>query len=194
MCALTVADNFFGSGISNVTHRIFKQASALFATIVLISTHAQFAQASAVVPHQAQVYDVAFNRVGCAKRELMWQDIYILSLYESENDAQMLRMDVVYGGDMPEGMPKDWWPELLKVAPETTVQQIDASFGTLKQHDIIEFAYLPETDESMIFVNTVPTVSVVGSGLYQIIKEMWFGEDPISSKIKKNILAGSCAV
>ncbi len=195
ICALSVS-KYFGSGISIVTQKIIKRISAVIAAIALFSTHTHLAYASSTVPHQAEVYDVAFSRVGCAKRELMWQDIYILSLYESENDqkAQMLRMDVVYEGDMPDGMPKDWWPELLQVTTRDIVELIDASFGQLKTNDIIQFAYMPSTDESLIFVNNAPVVNSAGGGLYQVIKGMWFGEKPISSKIKKSILGGSCAV
>ena len=126
----------------------------------------------------------------------MWTDIYILSLYESPGDstAQFVRMDVVYEGNMPNGMPDDWRPVLLQVASNVVVDSIDAAFSLLKTDDVIQFAYAPSTDQSVILVNDQPLIQHSGEGLYQAIKGMWFGDKPISKKIKQRILAGTCTV
>jgi len=146
------------------------------------------------VPDNLQMGNIGFERVGCSMRQLMWKEIYILSLYSSPSAARMLRMDVVYGGDMPDGMPDDWRPKLLKVVSEETIDSFDEVFASLQQGDSVEFAYLPEPGESTVRVNGHDQLQVPGLDLYDTLQSMWLGENPISKRIKRDILNNICEV
>ena len=146
------------------------------------------------VPSNLQMGNIGFERVGCAMRQLMWKEIYVLSLYSSPSAARLLRMDVVYDGDMPDGMPDDWRPKLMKVVSKETIDNFDKVFSSLERGDSVEFAYLPEASESTVRVNGQTELQVTGLGLYDTLQAMWLGDEPISKSIKRDILNNVCEV
>jgi hypothetical protein len=166
----------------------------LATVIVVVGNSAGMALAAPVIPLQAFIKETAFERIGCGMRKLLWQEVYILCLYTGPGSASMLRMDIVYEGDMPDGMPDDWQPHLKKVISEETIDLIDASFGRLDTGDIVQFAYLPETQESAMLVNDQAQVSVPGMELYSSIQARWLGDKPISNKLKKTIVNRDCEI
>lgn len=150
--------------------------------------------AGETVPQSLVFDDLHFHRVGCARRELLWQDIYVLSLYSGPKSARLLRMDVVYGGHMPDGLPKDWRPALLKVISQKTFDTFNEAFANLQKGDSVTFTYLPGPDKSQVLVNNQPKVEVPGIALYDTIQNMWLGQDPISKRMKNEILGNVCNV
>ena len=150
--------------------------------------------ARAEIPTRAFVQDTAFERVGCGMRRLLFSDIYILCLYDGPSSASMLQMDIVYEGDMPDGIPDDWRPHLIEVISDETIARINASFAQLSTGDIVQFAYLPLAHLSALLVNGEVKVSNPGMELYDTVQAMWLGDEPISKRLKKNILGHACDV
>jgi len=184
-------------------------AMAVFGLIAgpgLASPNADPGNLAQSIPVRSELQQVAFQRVGCGLREMMWRDIYVLSLYNGVYDgsfdgaydgvetARMLRMDVVYDGDMPPGIPDDWRPSLSKVVSQAEIDTIDAAFSKLAKGDVVQFTYIPKTDESYVLVNREVRLGTVGNGLYETIQAMWLGDKPISDKIKRNIEQRVCDV
>lgn len=146
------------------------------------------------VPTRSEWQQFAFERVGCGLREIFFKDVYVLSLYRGDLSAQMLRMDVVFDGDMPSGIPDDWRPPLSRVISQAEISAFNDAFTKLNKGDVVQFAYIPTADESYVLLNGDVRLGTPGPGLYDTVQGMWLGEDPISSKIKRNIENRVCDV
>ena len=104
-----------------------------------------------------------------------------------------MRLDVVYDGELPNRMPNDWHRRLNKIVSKRVLEQIDAAFAAIKTGDALQFGYLPQTKESILLLNQTVRLEVQGNGLYEAVKAIWLGDDPVLPHLKTSILAGSCS-
>ena len=130
--------------------------------------------------------------VGCGTRSILWKKLYGLSLYDGQQDAEMIVMTVLHDGELPSGLPDDWPPKLRRTVDEGTIAEIDEAFGLIRPDSRVEIAFDPEADRSRMVVDGRTAVDVPARTTYDAIRAMWFGEDPIDAKLKRTILAGRC--
>ena len=137
----------------------------------------------------------AFDLVGCGTRSILWKKLYGLSLHEGVDDAEMIVMTVLHDGDLPGGLPDDWPPKLRRTVDEATITEIDQAFGLIRPDSRVEIRYEADgSDEgrSRMVVDGRTAVEVPARTTYDAIRAMWFGDDPIDAKLKRDILAGRC--
>ncbi|MBB4659232.1 chalcone isomerase family protein [Parvularcula dongshanensis] len=147
---------------------------------------------SSTAPAEDPLVTEGFDRVGCARRSILFMDLYDLSLFQREDGASVIVMDVVHDGDLPKGLPSDWRPKLATRIDRQTIDRIDAAFGMIEPHSRVEIAYAPEANSSTMIIDGRPAVEVRQRATYDAISDMWFGDDPIDEGVKDDILAGKC--
>ena len=135
-----------------------------------------------------------YDRVGCGRRSILFSDLYDLSLFERTDGAEAIVMRIVHDGDMPKGLPDDWPPKLARTVDARTIDKIDAAFAMIEAKSRVEIAYAPGPDSSTMIIDGRPAVEVPARTTFDAIRAMWFGDDPIDSGLKSDILAGKCEV
>ena len=130
--------------------------------------------------------------VGCGTRSILWKDLYALALFSGQRDGEMIVMTVLHEGELPGGLPDDWPPKLRRTVDEATIAKIDDAFGLIRPESRVEISYVPAADRSRMVIDGETAVDVPARVTYDAIRAMWFGEDPIDAKLKREILAGRC--
>ena len=153
------------------------------------------AAATAAIAAEDEALSVPLSEadlVGCGTRSILWKKLYGLSLYQEPSAGEVIVMDVLHEGDLPGGLPDDWPPKLRRTVDEATIAQIDAAFGLIRPSSRVEIVYDAPTNRSRMVVDGQPAVEVEDRVTYDAIRAMWFGDDPIDAKLKRDILAGRC--
>ena len=130
--------------------------------------------------------------VGCGTRSILWKKLYGLALYDGAQDGEMIVMTVLHDGELPGGLPDDWPPKLRRTVDEATIAKIDDAFGMIRPESRVEILYAPAADRSRMVIDGATAVDVPARVTYDAIRAMWFGDDPIDAKLKRDILAGRC--
>ena len=171
--------------------RLFLIAAAAATTAALA---AEDVSAPKAAPEEAASSALAppLTRVGCGTRSILWKKLYGLSLYSGRQDAEMIVMTVLHEGDLPGGLPDDWPPKLRRTVDEETIGEIDRAFGLIRPASRVEILFDPAADRSRMVIDGRLAVDVPDRVTYDAIRAMWFGDDPIDAKLKRDILAGRC--
>ncbi len=169
----------------------------LFLTASLAAAAATFAaqadERDADPANEPVVHAAGYDLVGCAKRSVLWHDLYNLALFERDG-GELIVMEVLHEGEMPDGLPDDWPPKLARTLDEDTIAQIDRAFALIRPQSRVEIAYLPGPDRTEIAVDGIALMVLPERATFDAISDMWFGEEPISKGLKAEILGGECAL
>lgn len=130
--------------------------------------------------------------VGCATRSLFFQDIYELALFDGPGATESIVMKVVHDGSLPGGLPKDWPPKLRQSISDDIIEEIDTAFALIRPGSDVEIVYNAPQDRSQLVIDGTTAVDVADATTYSAIRAMWFGDDPVSGKLKRRILDGQC--
>jgi hypothetical protein len=134
----------------------------------------------------------AYELVGCARRSILWHDLYDLTLFRGPDDAEAIVMEVLHDGKMPKGLPDDWPPRLSRTLSEEEIAEIDAAFALIEPRSRVEIAYAAEADASTMAIDGEPVLTVPARRTYEAVRSMWLGDDPISEGLKRRLLSGEC--
>ena len=176
--------------------RLLLIAAAAATTAALAAEEPHSSDGAAIQPTReaatASSLAPPLTRVGCGTRSILWKKLYGLSLYSGRQDAEMIVMTVLHEGDLPGGLPDDWPPKLRRTVDEETIGEIDRAFGLIRPASRVEILFDPAADRSRMVIDGRMAVDVPARVTYDAIRAMWFGDDPIDAKLKRDILAGRC--
>lgn len=177
--------------------------AALFAGFLACATPAWSAQVAGVtLPPTETAGGTQLQLAGCSVREKLWMDLYAVSLYLPQDMAsvarmtddqvpKLVRLDVTYDGQVPNGLPSEWKQRLQpQVSPEF-MQTLESHYNNLRGGDTVRISYAPGGGTTLsVNGNTIATR--LGGDLMNAMLRLWVGTDPVSQDIKRNLLQGSC--
>ena len=137
----------------------------------------------------------------CAIREELWTDLYAVSVYLpgrtsvsqsiAAQSAKLVRLDVTYDGNVPNGLPSEWRDGLRQHVSQEFLQTLQGVYNDLKSGDTVFVTYRPGSGTSMS-VNGREVVSRPGADLFNAMMRLWIGPAPVSQNIKRILLTGGC--
>lgn len=140
--------------------------------------------------------------VGCAAREMLWKELYALSLYlprpvgdasdiQGGSMPKLLRLDVTYDGKVPDGLPEDWAGRLREQVSREFMRTLRGLYNELRGGDTVRIAYT-SGEGTTVTVNGRVVASRPGNELMDGVLGLWIGRDPLSENMKRLLLSGSC--
>lgn len=178
--------------------------AALAAALCCAAPAAQAAQVAGVtLPPAETVQGRQLRLAGCAVRESLWMELYAVSLYLpqgtpadagrilDDGTAKLLRLDVTYDGQVPNGLPQDWAQRLRDEVSRDFMRTLQNQYNQLKAGDTVRIFYVPGQGTTLsVNGNTVTTRP--GGELMRSMLGLWIGRDPVSGNMRRLLLSGSC--
>ncbi len=177
--------------------------SALLAGLLACAPPAWAAQVAGItLPPTETVQGTQLQLAGCAVREELWMNLYAISLYlphgaagaarmTDDQTPRMIRLDVTYDGQVPNGLPSEWKERLQQRVSQEFIQTLQNQYNDLRGGDTVRVSYVPGSGTTLS-VNGNTVVTRPGNGLMNAMMQVWIGPDPISGNIKRHLLSGSC--
>ena len=158
-----------------------------------------------LAPNSLQTPNRTLTVFSCGLREVMWTDIYSVAFYlpdrrgrgEALWDADVpkaIRVEIVYEGEVPDGLPSEWREQLEEVLSEETLQEFNALYSELAGGDVVEVLYGPKRG-AVVRVNDRQKDSIVvrsPHGLIEALLELWIGEHPVSKGLRRELKTRGC--
>lgn len=135
-----------------------------------------------------------------AVRVKLGMDVYRLSLYlpdprldyayiASPDVAKVFRVDILYGGDLPDEVPDDWTAELVPATSDGDMAVLRDAYAALGEGDVIRIEYAPGAG-STVLINGDPIVETGDHRLAAAAAALWLGDDPASPEVRAAIFGG----
>lgn len=158
--------------------------------------------AGVTLPTSAEVDRRRLRLGGCAVREMWWMDLYTLAVYVPDapidvatmlqpGTPKLVRMDVVYDGEVPGGLPEEWRDRLREEVSREFLRTLQDLYGDLKGGDTVAVAYAPDRGTTLA-VNEEQVAARPGHGTMEAMLRLFVGQDPVSENMKRLLLQGSC--
>ncbi len=185
-----------------MTRKQFRLAGCAVLIVILATPLAHAAQVAGVtLPPTATVGGAQLRLKACAVREELWTNLYAVSVYLPPRtsvaqsipapSAKLIRIDVTYGGQVPDGLPSDWKEGLQHYVSQEFLRTLHGLYNDLKSGDTVLVSYEPRTGTSLS-VNNRQVVSRPGADLFNAMMRLWIGPSPVSQNIKRLLLSGTC--
>lgn len=183
--------------------RIFGAAVAAVLAVLSASFPARAAQIAGVtLPATEVVHGTRLSLVGCAAREELWTDLYVVSVYlppemrgvaqaTSAQAVKLVRIDVTYDGNVPDGLPSAWKDRLQNKVSQEFQQTLQGQYNQLKSGDTVLVSYSPGGGTTLS-VNGRNVASRPGDNVFNTMMQIWVGPSPVSENMKRLLLAGRC--
>jgi len=137
----------------------------------------------------------------CASREELWTDLYVVLVYLPPKTSvahaatvpspKLVRIDVTYDGDVPDGLPSSWRDGLQQHVSQEFLRMLQGLYSGLKGGDTVRVSYDPKGGTSLN-VNGREVASRPGDAVFNAMMQLWVGADPVSQNIKRLLLQGRC--
>ncbi len=139
---------------------------------------------------------------GCGLREVLWYDVYAIGLYlavspiepdriRRPDQAKLIRIEVLFDGDMPEDLPSEWRTHLDEILRRDVFKTFRELYRELKTGDRVTLAYTPAHGTS-VRLNGEPEIKSAGHGVMDALLELWLGPKPVSKNLRRLLLSGKC--
>ncbi len=169
---------------------------------LLVATPSLAAQIAGVTLPSTETVDGRRLRLkACAVREELWTNLYAVSLYLPQQTAaaqvvtaqspKLVRIDVTYGGEVPNGLPAEWKQGLQHHVSQEFLQTLQGLYNDLKSGDTVRVSYSPKSGTSLS-VNGRDVASRPGDAVFNAMMRLWVGPNPVSQNIKRLLLEGRC--
>jgi len=117
-------------------------------------------KAGVTLPESEPAGGTALPFAGCAAREELWTSLCAVSLYlpqpgagvaviTDDRTAKVVRIDVTYGGQVPDGLPATWQRGLQVYVSREFMQTLQGVYDNLQGDDTVRVAYAPGSGSSM---------------------------------------------
>ena len=169
------------------------------AVLLLFVLAARVQPAAATAPTTMDVGGHRLTRQGQGTRSAFLAiDLYSVALYLPRrladvhriwdpDIAKAFRVEILYGGSLPDKVPQSWSQELL---PSLTFEQKDAvaeAWATLKAGDTIRVTYAPEAG-TRIFVGERLVIKDDDDTIMRSFLDLWVGKSPVSKELRGSLL------
>lgn len=148
-------------------------------------------------PAQVRIGDDTVALAAQTTRERWFVDLYRIALYATTptptpnglraEAPKALRIEVLYGGDMPQSIPAQWKDELMPALSDNQVSRLRRAYAGLDEGDVVLIEYAPPIG-TRILVNDRTVVSDPGEGPMQAFLDIFIGRDPISADLKRALI------
>ncbi|MEM7208805.1 MAG: chalcone isomerase family protein [Pseudomonadota bacterium] len=175
---------------------------------LVLSSHASAEKLAGVeVADSVQIGDTRLVLNGAGIRSKFVFDIYVISLYlpQASDDAQALlasppqnrvSMHFVYDKVEKDKLDEAWAEgfednlssDQLK-ALESRLSAFSDMFGDAVENDVVNLDYDPASG-TKVTINGVDKGTVEGADFNSALLSIWIGNDPITRKLKTNLLGG----
>lgn len=139
----------------------------------------------------------------CAVREELWTNLYVVSLYlpqrpgvsvaqfSDSQRARLMRIDVTYSGEVPDGLPSSWKERLQQQVSAEFLRILQGLYANLRGGDVVRVAYAPQSG-TVLSVNGREVAARPGDTAFNAMAQMWVGPNPVSANIKRLLLQQAC--
>ncbi len=177
--------------------------AAVVAAFLVSAPHARGAAVAGVtLPATEAAGGTALQLAGCATREELWTNLYTVSLYlpqpgagvaaiTDDRTAKVVRIDVTYDGQVPDGLPATWKQGLQAQVSGEFLRTLQGLYNNLQSGDTVRVAYAPGSGSSMS-VNGRVVATQPGGDLVNAMLRLWIGLNPVSENVKRLLLEGRC--
>lgn len=135
---------------------------------------------------------------GYGVRETWWINMYAIGLYLAKRSSDIayikeddvtkaIRVEVVYGGSVPQAVPENWQDELYPKLSEEATARFKAAYATLKHGDVVLITYAPGQG-THVRLNDQLLLSQSGPGLMSACLDLWIGVQPVSQELRRLLL------
>lgn len=148
-------------------------------------------------PSQLRIGEVTVTLAAEGTRERWFIDLYRVALYAPTPTPTLdslradvpkaLRIEVLYGGDMPESIPAQWKQELMPALSESEIGRLRQAYAGLDEGDVVLIEYAPDTG-TQILVNGQSVVRDRGDRPMQAFLDVFVGRDPVSAGLKRTLI------
>lgn len=179
--------------------------SAIMGAAICATTVARAAAIEGITLPPAITYSGSeLELAGCGTREVMFfVEVYVISIYLPEPPAdaatimapgttKLVRLDVVYGGSLPDDLPDEWRSHLEDEISAELVETLQGFYTNIQSGDVVTIGYAPDRGTT-IRVNGDAVVSRPGNALIDAMLELWIGANLISGNLKRLLLQTPCS-
>ncbi len=178
--------------------------SRLLASLLVVGTVAAGSAMAArtdALPDRLAPLGPQLALAGCGAARVMWFEVYRIGLYvppglprsqalSSPEVAKALRVVIVYQSGLPEDPPPEYRTRLERLDPRH-VSAFRELWRRLGPGDVITVAYRPG-EGTVLALGDRPLATDAGHGLMTGLLNLWVGPDPVSTRLRGEILDGSC--
>ena len=178
-------------------HHAFRRATRAAVLLLLVLT-VRVQPLAAAAPATVDVGGHRLTLQGQGTRSTAFVDLYSAALYLPRRLADVRRIwdpdipkalyvEILYGGSLPDKIPKSWSRELL---PSLTFEQKDAvaeAWATLNTGDTIRVTYTPEAGTS-ILVGERLVLTDRDDTIIRSFLDLWVGRSPVSKELRGSLL------
>lgn len=179
-----------------------KAAAALIITLAEPTAADAATVEGVTLPPSIDVGDSDLPLRGCGVREAFFINVYVAGLYLPEADmtqAQILspatrkaiRLQIVYDGSLPQGIPDSWRQPLDEMVRHDLEQTVKAIYAGFQAGDQVTIKYSPNLGTEVL-VNGQQTRQTEGHELIQPLLRLWIGDKAVSPDLRQLLLSGSC--
>lgn len=183
-----------------------KTATSAFAIVSVLALGAAPAShaaevAGVLLPATETVGGTRLELKACAAREELWTNLYAVSFYlpsgtgvaqgVSGNTAKLVRLDVTYDGQVPDGLPSTWKEQLQQHVSQEFLRTMQGLYNNLKGGDTVLVSFLPGSGTT-VSVNGQQVSTSPGDDALNAMMRLWVGQNPVSGSMKRLLLSGQC--
>lgn len=139
-------------------------------------------------------------KIADVKRNILFFDMYRVAVFAPEpvaapgrlyEQAEPLALELtcLYGGGMPDTLPKDWQRAILPRLSDQEEAALEKAFATLGKGDVVRIAFEPQSGTT-IAVKGQTVVRQDGRRLLDGFLDLWLTDHPISNDLRKALRAG----
>ena len=179
---------------------VAKQLPALCAVALVLTTLAPTVRAGQRDGESRFPADLQLRAKAVRSRLLGAVPLYSIEIYtvqparglaqlRSTSLTKGIRVEVLYDGRLPGGVPSSWWEELVPVLTPGEEQKLRAAFQRLASGQDIWITYDPPQG-TRIFHNGSTVLVTRDHALMNAVLDLWLDDTPVSRGIRSTLLAG----
>ena len=154
------------------------------------------------LPDHVNAVDRTFYLTSCGMREVLWYDLYLISLYTEDASNELakyrdtatpkaIRLEIRYEGDVPNSLPSEWRGHLREEISREMFTVLQDLFQDVETNDIVVIAYAPK-DGNTLYLNGERQAFKPNGDLIHALLDLWLGKEPVSKNLRRLLLSASC--
>ena len=105
--------------------------------------------------------------------------------------AKLIRLDITYDGQVPDGLPSTWKEQLQQHVSQEFQRTMSGLHDSLKGGDTVRVSFVPGRG-TVVTVNGRQVATRPGDDALNAMLQLWTGPKPVSNDMKRLLLNGQC--
>ncbi len=189
--------------IRETFERAAKWLAVTTALLLSLSVRAEAADFEGIpLPDRLDAVDRSFYLTSCGMREVLWYDLYLVSLYTEDRSNDLyryrstatpkaVRLEILYDGDVPDQIPSEWRSHLREEISREMFMVLQDLFQEVETNDVVVIAYEPQ-EGNALYVNGERQAFKPNGDLIHALLDLWLGQEPVSKNLRRLLLSESC--